>query len=539
MGINDEDDELENTADSSRASASGDGLRGTSVRPVGRAFAATVPLWMISPEGKVVYVSPACASWLHIAPSQLADRSVFPEKADAGSIAGGMAARIDHLDLVAQALAPPTRPSRQASCVWVHPPQAPDPQRAPVPPVATAAREPQAATASREAHAVVEPREVTFVPLPLEDNGFPYVLAIASRVLPSDNTPHPATQQWLGWVRAHLAAEPRHGQSPLVMGDSVWALRLRSQIALAVANPSAHVLLFGPRGSGCLSIAQLIYGSESHAEKHSAKTSNDLSTPTRQASTTSINAAPMVRVAGPLMDAELFEATTGDVVRRYLESTSHRAGIIVEDIDQMPLDAQQRLTQLIEHCGNTLRVFATTALSPAELAQRIQPTLLAHLGGLEICIPSLANRHEDIPILASTLLQRRHLAGETPAHGLSRDLLDRLINYPWPGNFDELADAIRFAARQCMSHSLQWEHLPIAIRTYGAISDETPPVAPKPQTWLPLDQALENFESEQILRALQQTTGNRAAAARLLQISRPRLLRRIEQLNIQWPPTSE
>lgn len=521
MGINNADDGLENTTDLARGGASGDVSRGSSVRPLGRAFAATVPLWIISPEGRLIYVSPACGSWLHIVPSQIVDRSVYPNKADGCAASGVSRAHADHLDSVAQSLAPPVRSPERAECIWVHPPLEADSQ------------------------SVAESRETTFVPLPLEDHGVPYVLAIASRLLLTEDTPHPATQKWMNWVRAHLAAEPRHGQAPLVMGESAWALRLRSQIALAVANPSAHVLLFGPRGSGCLSIAQLIYDSESFTEKPSANpplTHPPLahpSNPPRDASTTQSNVAPMVRVAGPLMDAELFEATTGDVVRRYLESTSHRAGIIVEEIDQMPLDAQQRLIQLIEHCSNSLRVFATSALSPSDLAERLHPMLLAHLSGLEICVPPLANRNEDIPILASALLQRRHLAGETPAHQLSRDLLDRLINYPWPGNFDELVDAIRFAARQSMGHSLQWEHLPIAIRTYGAISDAAPVVATKPQNWLPLDQALENFESEQILRALKQTTGNRAAAARLLQISRPRLLRRIEQLNIQWPPTSE
>lgn len=514
--MNDADDGLENTTDPARAGASGDGSRGPSVRPLGRAFAATVPLWIISPEGRLIYVSPALGMWLQIAPAKLVDRSVYPGNADRVVPSGTTPAPADPLDLVARALAPPIRSPEHASCVWVHPPLEHDSQ------------------------VTAEPRETTFVPLPLEEHGAPYVLAIASRLLVTENAPQPATQKWMNWLRAHLAAEPRHGQAPLVMGESVWALRLRSQITLAVANPSTHVLLFGPRGSGCLSIAQRIYGSESHTEKPSAHPSTThLSTPSRDGSTTQSNIAPMVRVAGPLMDAELFEATTGDVVRRYLESTSHRAGIIIEEIDQMPLDAQQRLIQLIEHCGNTLRVFATSALSPPELTERLHPTLLAHLSGLEICVPPLANRTEDIPILASALLQRRHLAGETPSHQLSRDLLDRLINYPWPGNFDELVDAIRFAARQSMGHSLQWEHLPIAIRTYGAISDAAPAVAPKPQNWLPLDQALENFESEQIFRALQQTTGNRAAAARLLQISRPRLLRRIEQLNIQWPPTSE
>lgn len=309
----------------------------------------------------------------------------------------------------------------------------------------------------------------------------------------------------------------------MVLGTSVWARRLRLQIA-AAAETSSHVLLCGHAGSGTEAIANLIELKSSVAAR-----------------------TELIRVAGPLMDAELFDATTGGIVARLLNAESTAAApfsaapisaaLLIEQIEQMPADAQGRLELLMHNHPQRLRVFATSSLPINGLVSRLLPSLAAELTALSITVPPLNLRGEDIPLIATNLLQRRQQAGETAASQLGRDALDRLVLYPWPDDFRELDGAIRGAARQCRGGTIRVEHLPLAIRTFGSpAAAQSESSSPAPRV-LPLDAALETAEREFILRALEKTAGNRAAAARLLEISRQRLLRRIEQLGITWPPS--
>ena len=243
-----------------------------------------------------------------------------------------------------------------------------------------------------------------------------------------------------------------------------------------------------------------------------------------------------ISVDGALMDAELFDASTGIMLGRLMESSQSVATLIVENIDQMPNDAQERLELLLNNYPNRLRVYCTSSLAGNQLHGNLRSSLFIPFTAVEVAIPPLCDRCEDLPLIATALLHRRFQANETTAEQIGREALDRLVNYPWPGNFEELDATIRSAAAQCRGATIRIEHLPLAVRTHGNPTQPLPKSVDPKRTVRPLEEVLAEAEKKHILRALESTEGNRAAAARALEISRPKLLRRIDQLGIQWPP---
>jgi DNA-binding NtrC family response regulator len=476
-------------------------LRSTSVRPLGKLLQGPEPLWFIAPDGKLAYLSAACGHWLGIAPQALLGRSTRGEPTTP-------------LDALAQSLGPARDAWHGRLISHVHPP-AGAPGQDPPP-----------------------PRRVAFLQLPQgdplpthaapgkssrEENPSAYaILAIADpKVEPvgGDTRESPLLRA----MRSQLAVDPRRLQAVVMLGASPGAKRLRGQLQLA-CQARHPVLLVGPTGSGGAALARWIDVSSegTRVDPHPARVPPAL-TPEEE----------IVAVAGPLMDAELLDATTGGLVERFLEDPTVHASLLIEDIDQMPTDAQQRLELLLNNHGPRLRIFATSQHRASQLIEVLRPALASTLGLFPIEIPPLSERREDIPLLATTLLHRRRQRGETRADQIGREALDRLVNYAWPGNFDELDAALRNAAHRCRGETVQLEHLPVAIRSFGKPLGEAESEAAGQLRLEPLEQRLADAEREHIGRALRATGGNRAAAARLLAISRARLLRRIEQLGIR------
>jgi DNA-binding NtrC family response regulator len=160
-----------------------------------------------------------------------------------------------------------------------------------------------------------------------------------------------------------------------------------------------------------------------------------------------------------------------------------------------------------------------------ERARGLCPQLIDVISSLTVVNRELAARVEDVPMMATAMLDARHAAGEGPAERISRAALDALVIYPWPGNHEELEDAIRYTIRTATGSIIAVKHLPLAIRSYqpGA------PLKRAKHTKLSLDDALQRYELRLIRETLEAADGNRAEAARRLGISRARLIRRLDE----------
>lgn len=475
--------------DTDQTGSTGEVTRGTSIRPLARLLTEPLAVWIVGANGRVIYVSAACGRWLGIQPELLLGRDGVPRPD--GSFAEFADAVVFSLRPHANATPVSSSEPLHAFVQDVHPP------------AATGQTVPRA-------------RTTLFVPIPEDDFTeantrqaitFAFMAFAGVDLPPRSNFRNEDFSTLIAAVRKQLAAQPQLLTAPVMIGDSVWAVRLQRQVE-AAAQTTTHVTLHCPRGGGGEMLARLIH------IKRPAGQDN------------------LLKVAGALMDAELFDAATGGLVNRMLDNSFESASMLISDLDQMPLDAQQRLALLLHNHGARLQVFATTMVLSKQLASVLLPELASQLGLIEITVPPLRDRIEDLPAMSAAMLHRRHVAGESSARQLGREALDRMVAYPWPGNYEELDAAIRGAARQCNGETIRVEHLPLAIRSFGQVESASVDSEQHAIKIVPLDRALADAERKYITAALRKAGGNRAAAARLLEISRGRLLRRIDQLEI-------
>lgn len=138
---------------------------------------------------------------------------------------------------------------------------------------------------------------------------------------------------------------------------------------------------------------------------------------------------------------------------------------------------------------------------------------------IEIALPPLRERSEDIPLLVDHFCDLFNKKFKKTINGVSNEVLNTFMNYPWPGNVRQLEHTIEHAFVVCPDRAIMAEHLPSEIREYSRITSH---VSVKRQV----------NEPQEILRALNKTDWNKAKAARLLGISRRTIYRKIAQYNL-------
>jgi DNA-binding NtrC family response regulator len=283
--------------------------------------------------------------------------------------------------------------------------------------------------------------------------------------------------------------------------------QIRGQVRLAIAG-RPQVTISGPPGSGREHLARTIHYHE-----------------TEEA------APPLVPLSCALLDAELLQSTVEAFVRSCAELETERpAALLLLDADQLPRDAQAALMGFLNIPEFDLHVIATTRQPLAGLAGReeFRPDLACALSTLVIELPDLCRRREDIPLLAQLFVEQENAAGKRQIGGFVSESLDELTAYPWPGNLDELAAAVREAHARAEGPFIQPEDLPQRIR----LAADAAAYSKREEETVVLDEFLGQIEAEVISRALRRAKGNKTKAASLLGINRTRLLRRIDQLGL-------
>jgi PAS domain S-box-containing protein len=171
-----------------------------------------------------------------------------------------------------------------------------------------------------------------------------------------------------------------------------------------------------------------------------------------------------------------------------------------------------------------VRVLASTNrnLKEAIRTGKFREDLYYRLHVIEIHIPPLRERYEDIPLLINhfcELFQKRY---EKNISGVSDDVLQAFMNYAWPGNVRELEHAIERSFVLCRGQTIQLEHIPTEIRDHTHITKRS------------ADNRTSD-DPEAIRSALEKTDWNISKAARLLGISRWTMYRRFQKYNISRP----
>ncbi len=304
---------------------------------------------------------------------------------------------------------------------------------------------------------------------------------------------------------------------PEIVSESP-AMRAVLDVVQRVAPSEANVLVTGEHGTGKELVARLVHALSPRANR------------------------PFLAVnAGGLSEGVFESELFGHAKGAFTGATGERTGrfeladggtLFLDELANVPLAQQAKLLRVLqtgefERVGssrtlhaNVRLVSATNADLRAECgAGRFREDLLFRVNTVEIHLPPLRERREDVPALAALFLERYAKRYRKPLGGFSDPALQALLAHPWPGNVRELGHAIERAV--LLARGTLLEPVDLGLRT---AEDGAPPIEQ-----LTLDEA----ERLLIQRALDRNGGNVSLAARSLGLSRSALYRRLERHGIR------
>jgi len=345
--------------------------------------------------------------------------------------------------------------------------------------------------------------------------------------------PRRARQQELAMLRMESHRRTSRGG---VVGECAPMRVVTEQIRL-FSSHEAPILITGETGTGKEVVAHAIH-------EHG---------PRRRHPFVAVGCGTIPR---DLAESELFGhergAFTGaHAVKRGLFEQATGGTLLLDDIDDMPLDLQVKLLRVLEQ-GRCMRVGATTeiavdvrviATTKVELqtlvdAGAFRADLFYRLRGLEIRLPALRERGADILLLAQHFLERGARASARDVPFLSPEAADRLVRYPWPGNVRELSHTIEAALVMCRSDTLDLSHLPVHLRSDQVRSAGLFTLHLNGAKTIPFKDTVRDFEQRLVDWAMRKSAGEQAAAADLLDLPRTTFQSKVSRLKSDGGSTS-
>ena len=253
-----------------------------------------------------------------------------------------------------------------------------------------------------------------------------------------------------------------------------------------------------------------------------------------------------------LMESELFGhvkgAFTGAVSdKRGLVEEADKGTLFLDEIGELPQVLQVKLLRVLQdgdfsRVGDpvprnvNVRVIAATNrdLKKAIAEKNFREDLYYRLNVIPIELPPLRKRKEDIPMLVNFFLEKHKIkALEKNIKGISKEAMQALLNYHFPGNVRELENAVEYAIAFTSGPVVQRDDLPKYILEDKKLSEEARSIP-----IMPLREAKAQFEKSLIMAALIESGGNISEASRLLNIHRQNLQQKIRLLGIDLTSVS-
>jgi two-component system response regulator PilR (NtrC family) len=312
---------------------------------------------------------------------------------------------------------------------------------------------------------------------------------------------------------------------PRLLGTSTAMQHMRDMIS-RVARSQAPVHIFGESGTGKELVAKLIHESG----------------PRRDGPFVPVNCGA---IPTELMESELFGHKRGSFTgavsdKRGLIQSAEGGTLFLDEIADLPLHMQVKLLRVIQEkavrplgeqleVGVDVRILSATHrnLSALVAGGRFREDLFYRVNVIELRVPSLRERPEDVPELAEAILRRLGRRMKISPPTLSRDALAALEIYAFPGNVRELENILERAIT--LSTGGEVSANDIQLRATRA---DAPNPAPA-QSGGGLGNHLEDIERDAIRKALEQTRYNKTAAAKVLGMSFRALRYRIKKLGIE------
>lgn len=335
----------------------------------------------------------------------------------------------------------------------------------------------------------------------------------------------------------------------------------------SVADSDANILVVGESGTGKELIANAIHFKSLRSKKPFVK----------------INCSALPK---ELIESELFGHTKG----AFTGAASDKIGLIgqaeggslmLDEIGEMPLELQPKLLRVLQErvyfrLGSEkaqtadFRLISATNRNPLDAVQEgmLREDLFYRINTIEIRVPPLRERPDDIPHLANHFLQEFGKKYDRPQQTLSQPAYERLFNYAWPGNVRELQNVIERAVLLSRGDVIDESVFPFdqsagrasvasVTTSVGVMNGQTSAATgtapamdlgssfdldqigrlivrnlPDPQSGVAAEDLLKQLEVAVVAAALERTRGNKQAAAALLGLYRPRLYSMIKRHNL-------
>jgi DNA-binding NtrC family response regulator len=325
-----------------------------------------------------------------------------------------------------------------------------------------------------------------------------------------------------------------------IVGSSPVLRRIIDQ-SRAVAETSATVLITGESGTGKEMLAKFIHNIS----------------PRARAPFVAVNIASLPE---SLVEAELFGHEKG----AYTDAKTKREGkfeqantgtLFLDEIGELSPTMQVKLLRVLQERqferlgGNQLitvdiRVIAATNRNLEEMVEngQFRADLYYRLNVINLELPPLRERPDDIPILATHFAAKASAKHGKPSPTFTPIFLNRLSSYRWPGNIRELENVIERAVVISPATILDDDLLPDKVLSQANTVQNTPPRSAVPQLELvdgilppdlSFETAITNFKRQLVRQALRECNGSRSEAAHRLKISRQYLHRLINELNVE------
>ena len=239
-----------------------------------------------------------------------------------------------------------------------------------------------------------------------------------------------------------------------------------------------------------------------------------------------------------LLESELFGHVKGaytgaDKTRKGRFELAHKGDMFLDEIGDIPLSMQVKILRVLqekefERVGDSVplrvdaRIISATHRDLPDMIGKnlFREDLFYRLNVIPIRLPPLRERLEDLPLLIEHLLEENRLKTGKVIYDISKEAMEALLRYHWPGNIRELVNTLEYAFVVCRTNCIEAANLPETIAGTQTARRRTP-------------EGDHRGELELVLEALRQSGGKKAEAAKLLGISRQALWKKIVKLGIK------
>jgi two-component system response regulator PilR (NtrC family) len=325
----------------------------------------------------------------------------------------------------------------------------------------------------------------------------------------------------------------RRSHDRSVIGNSPPMQRVFDLVG-QVADNRANVLISGESGTGKEVIARAIHGRGDR----------------REAPFVAVNCGA---IPENLLESELFGhmkgSFTGAVQNKSgLFEVAEAGTVFLDEIAELPLGLQVKLLRVLQErvfrrVGGTsdveFRARIVTAtnrrLEEEVAAGRFREDLYYRLNVIELALPPLRERRDDIPLLVQHFIEKYSRELERPVEGLDEAAMDRLMGYGFPGNVRELENVIERAVALSRREVIGVDALPPTVTE----PRESPVARQLPDEGVKLDELVGEYERALLLEALEQCGGVKKRAAQRLGISFRSFRYRLEKLGLENDDTKD